>query len=130
MGLLDIYSTINAGRPGLYGRSDAANGGAPGTVADKVATMAGHRLRANALLGGESPAPAGPVVVAAPEASAPLSIAPAEANPGQTALAMLAALPQSDAQDRILKAPPLTINYPVPPGLAMARAAAQSMRSV
>ena len=55
MGLLDIYSTINAGRPGLYDRSDASNGGAPGTVADKVATqMVGHRARANALLGGGS----------------------------------------------------------------------------
>ena len=28
MGLMDIYSTINAGSPGLYNRSDAANGGA------------------------------------------------------------------------------------------------------
>jgi hypothetical protein len=55
MGLLDIYSTINAGRPGLYDRSDASNGGAPGTVADKVATqMVGHRARANALLYGGS----------------------------------------------------------------------------
>lgn len=52
MGMLDIYSTINAGRPGLYNASDAANGGAPGTVADKVmGQMAGHRARANALLG-------------------------------------------------------------------------------
>lgn len=51
MGLLDIYSTINAGRPGLYNASDANNGGAPGTVADKVATqMVGHRANANALL--------------------------------------------------------------------------------
>jgi hypothetical protein len=50
MGLLDTYSAINAGRPGLYNRSDAANGGTPGTVADKVASMAGHRMRANALL--------------------------------------------------------------------------------
>ena len=38
-GMLDVYSTINAGRPGLYDRSDAGNGGAPGTVADKVATQ-------------------------------------------------------------------------------------------
>lgn len=55
MGLLDVYSTINAGRPGLYDRSDAGNGGAPGTVYDKVATqMVGHRARANSLLGDES----------------------------------------------------------------------------
>lgn len=51
MGLLDIYSTINAGAPGLYNRSDANNGGAPGTVADKVRDqMSGHRAKAAALL--------------------------------------------------------------------------------
>ena len=67
MGLLDIYSTINAGRPGLYDRSDASNGGAPGTVADKVATqMVGHRARANALLGGSSDDQAGPASEASP----------------------------------------------------------------
>lgn len=62
MGLLDIYSTINAGHPGLYDRSDANNGGAPGTVADKVATqMVGHRARANSMLGDESaPIPISP----------------------------------------------------------------------
>lgn len=52
MGLMDVYSAINAGRVGRYGASDAANGGAPGTVADKVNhQMAGHRAKANALLG-------------------------------------------------------------------------------
>lgn len=54
MGLLDLYSTVNAGSPGLYSRSDANNGGAPGTVADKVFTqMGGHREKAVALLGME-----------------------------------------------------------------------------
>lgn len=44
MGMLDIYSTINAGSPGRYNASDAANGGAPGTVADKVRDQMGsHR---------------------------------------------------------------------------------------
>jgi hypothetical protein len=53
MGLMDIYSAINAGRVGLYNRSDAHAGGAPGTVADKVNTqMGGHRKKAEALLGG------------------------------------------------------------------------------
>lgn len=53
MGLLDIYSTINAGAPGLYNRSDANNGGAPGTVADKVRDqMAGHRAKAERLFAG------------------------------------------------------------------------------
>lgn len=52
MGLLDLYSTINAGSPGLYNRSDAAAGGAPGSVLDKVTKqMGGHRAKALALLG-------------------------------------------------------------------------------
>ena len=50
MGLLDIYSAINAGRVGLYNRSDESNGGAPGTVADKVNQMDGHRINATRLL--------------------------------------------------------------------------------
>lgn len=52
MGLKDIYSAINAGHVGRYNASDANNGGAPGTVADKVAGMAAHRAKAEALLGG------------------------------------------------------------------------------
>jgi hypothetical protein len=54
MGLMDIYSAINAGGVGRYGASDANNGGAPGTVADKVNNqMAAHRAKAEALLGGK-----------------------------------------------------------------------------
>jgi hypothetical protein len=54
MGLLDLYSTINAGSPGRYNASDANNGGTPGTVADKVRTqMAEHRAKAAQLLGGK-----------------------------------------------------------------------------
>ena len=53
MGLMDAYSIINAGGPGRYNASDANNGGAPGTVADKVNNqMAGHQEKAAALLGG------------------------------------------------------------------------------
>lgn len=52
MGLLDIYSAINAGRVGLYDRSDAGNGGASGTVRDKVEKqMSGHKINAAKLLG-------------------------------------------------------------------------------
>lgn len=66
MGLLDLYSAVNAGRVGRYNASDANNGGAPGTVADKVNfQMEGHRRKAEQLLAlaaGESasaaPAPA------------------------------------------------------------------------
>lgn len=54
MGILDLYSTINAGRPGRFNASDAGNGGAPGTVADKVnSQMGAHRAKAAAFLGGD-----------------------------------------------------------------------------
>lgn len=54
MSELDAYSVVNAGAPGRYNASDANNGGAPGTVADKVNNQfAGHRAKAAALLGGE-----------------------------------------------------------------------------
>lgn len=53
MSLMDLYSTINAGSPGKYNASDAANGGAPGTVADKVNNQMGsHKANAAKLLGG------------------------------------------------------------------------------
>lgn len=66
MGMLDIYSAINAGGVGRYGASDAGAGGAPGTVADKVnSQMAGHRAKALAMFGGGQPAAsAAPVQVA------------------------------------------------------------------
>jgi hypothetical protein len=51
MGLLDAYSIVNAGGPGLYHRSDESAGGAPGTVRDKVNNqMAGHRAKARRLI--------------------------------------------------------------------------------
>lgn len=52
MGLLDIYSAINAGSVGRYGASDANNGGAPGNVQDKVNSMSEHRAKAAKFLGG------------------------------------------------------------------------------
>ena len=52
MSEMDAYSIVNAGGPGRYGASDANNGGAPGTVADKVNNQFGaHRAKADALLG-------------------------------------------------------------------------------
>ncbi len=52
MGMLDAYSIVHAGAPGRYNASDANNGGAPGTVRDKVETqMAAHRAKALGLLG-------------------------------------------------------------------------------
>lgn len=62
MGMMDIYSTINAGSPGLYNRSDAANGGMPGTVADKVnGQMAEHRANVVGMLGGKQQDPVSPI---------------------------------------------------------------------
>lgn len=121
-GLLDIYSAINAGGVGQYGRSDAHAGGAPGTVADKVASMAAHRARAEMLLNGKLPAalssgstsrPA-----ASPPAAAPLSLAPPEAPAGDEDFARLvlaaqqiaAATRDEDDRPRIRPAlPPLQV---------------------
>lgn len=52
MSELDAYSIVNAGAPGRYNARDAAAGGAPGTVADKVrGQFAPHRAKAAAFLG-------------------------------------------------------------------------------
>lgn len=60
MGLPDIYSAINAGRVGRYGASDAAAGGAPGTVMDKVKGMGAHRDKAAALMSALGPSDMAP----------------------------------------------------------------------
>lgn len=82
MGLMDIYSAINAGGVGRYDRSDANNGGAPGTVADKVNNqMAGHLARARALFGdAAAPATAADAVTAMGEGG---SLASAFSGEGQ-----------------------------------------------
>ncbi|MFB0490187.1 hypothetical protein ABIE45_002773 [Methylobacterium sp. OAE515] len=59
MGVMNAYSTINAGSPGRFNASDAGNGGMPGTVADKVNTQfAPHYAWANKFLGGGMQLPA------------------------------------------------------------------------
>jgi hypothetical protein len=80
MGLLDVYSTINAGRPGRYSASDANNGGAPGTVEDKVRGMVAHRARAQMLLGQAPDVTRVDASANAPAATgkAPFGLAPAE----------------------------------------------------
>lgn len=93
MGLMDIYSAINAGKVGLYNRTDAHAGGAPGTVADKVNyQMTGHRQKAEGLLGGvNAPAPMQPQATPAmptvapqtPPQAAPVSVPPSA--PAQSA---------------------------------------------
>lgn len=130
MGLPDIYSTINAGSPGRYNASDANNGGAPGTVMDKVTQQMGpHRDNAAKLLGnaGMIPqaTPALPQTTASPVAgNAPQPIAPAvaPADDGNAALmAQLANIPkmlQAQQQNQVF-APAVT-----PPDNLRARMAA------
>lgn len=66
MGLLDLYSIVNAGGPGLYDRTDENNGGAPGTVRDKVENqMSGHRRNAERLFGGETLSTNSPAIATA-----------------------------------------------------------------
>jgi hypothetical protein len=128
MGRLDMYSAINAGWVGRNDKSDARNGGAPGTVADKVRyQMGAHQRKAEALLAGAGGAPSGSSIAGAPPpalsgvpnkvASAPPVIAPAvsPAAPGSTSPALpgpnVGARPRLDgtaatSPDLIDQAPP------------------------
>lgn len=96
MRLPDIYSTINAGSPGRYSASDANNGGAPGTVMDKVTQQMGpHRANAAKLLG-VGMVPSAPAVSReTPTAGETPAMAPAAPAPDDTALmAALANIPK------------------------------------
>lgn len=88
MGLMDIYSAINAGSVGRNNASDAAAGGAPGTVADKVNNQMGaHRAKAQALLasvGAQAGAPL-PPPRPAQLASADPNFVPAQSPAGPAA---------------------------------------------
>jgi hypothetical protein len=90
MSLLDAYSIVNAGGPGRYTASDANNGGAPGTVADKVAGMDAHRAKAIALLGGDN-------ALSAPQQQNALS-GPPQQQPQQQQNALALAPVQIDPQ--------------------------------
>lgn len=93
MSLMDIYSTINAGAPGLYGASDERAGGAPGTVADKVnSQMAGHRAKAQALFADLPAAGASPVAMETGQNGFAVPPAPAPAMNGSTFNAIASAL--------------------------------------
>jgi hypothetical protein len=102
MGLLDVYSAINAGGVGRYNASDANNGGAPGTVADKVNNqMAGHAAKADQLLA-LAQAQSEPQAAPAPaQPSAPMQLA--SAAPAPTA-GLLAQPAQDEQQADPLKA--------------------------
>lgn len=143
MGMLDVYSAINAGRPGLYDRSDTARGGTPGTVADKVATqMVGHRARANAMLGdGDPDSVPSPSYSAAPtntepgSASAPVpsSTSPAGATAGAPATDAETDAPGvSQTIGKLIsqqQAPrPVQIDLPQPVGLPAAQKLAAIMQ--
>ena len=129
MGLLDVYSTINAGRPGLYDRSDAANGGAPGTVADKVASMYGHRQRANALLGGDYSVPASS---AAPASSpgTPQSMPQVMPDTGAAEDAGAPSIAEAISSRTPQGAPSPQIDLPLPPGLPAAQRLAMIMQKL
>ena len=105
MGLMDIYSTINAGSPGLYNRSDAANGGAPGTVADKVTSqMGGHVENARRLLGVEG-APVGALATGAPTAPVPVDpVSPINPTSTSSATPLAPAAPAPSALDNLASA--------------------------
>lgn len=101
MGLLDLYSAINAGKVGRYNASDAGNGGAPGTVADKVNNqMAGHRAKAEQFLGGDGSPPA-PVAVSPAPTTTPAPQGQPSATPaapsGLLSAAMAMPAPESPA---------------------------------
>lgn len=86
MGLMDLYSAINAGRVGRYNASDAGNGGAPGTVADKVNNQfAGHLAKADKLLSG--------LIDPAAASAAPAASNPAANRTPQAGSSLAAALP-------------------------------------
>lgn len=72
MGIEDLYSAVNAGRVGRYNATDAHNGGAPGTVLDKVRDQfGGHYDKARSLFDGYTPASARPAAPPAMPGASP-----------------------------------------------------------
>lgn len=120
MGLPDIYSTINAGSPGRYNASDANNGGAPGTVMDKVTQQMGpHRANAARLLGLSQAGmiPTQPAAVAPAPAPVAASGAPASAPaaPAQPSLEDSGLMEQLAAIPKLLQAQQASQQYAPPP---------------
>lgn len=138
MGLPDIYSTINAGSPGRYSASDANNGGAPGTVLDKVSNqMGGHARNAQSLLSAQAGMlPSPPSAVSAQPVSTPAApiAAPAAAPPddGGQLQASLAGIQKMLAANNVEPAPlelaPLPQPPPMTPAMIRARQLAHAMR--
>jgi len=110
MGLMDIYSAINAGKVGRYGASDASAGGAPGTVADKVNNqMAAHRAKAMALLA-QNGAP-----TVQPAADAPVTAQPPMGMSfnGPASVAPPVQRPVPQPQPQVIPAAALPMQQPV-----------------
>ncbi len=127
MGLLDIYSAINAGGVGRYDRSDANNGGAPGTVADKVnQQMGAHRAKALALFPAQT---AAATPQAAIEAVAPASgyVDPMVSAQGGVPEAIAAVAPQSMQPDAPALPPPVAVSSPPAVAVAPQQQVAQAL---
>lgn len=107
MSLEQAYATINAGSPHKLNARDAAAGGAPGSVREKVRDQFGpHRQKALALLGGEfapQPGQAAPkgrqqAPTGQPGAPPPPSVAAMIGAPQRSPMAILAALGEMQQQ--------------------------------
>lgn len=132
MSRLDMYSAINAGRVGRNNASDANNGGAPGTVFDKVnSQMSGHEKKALALLGGGSvpsmssaPIPQGATPLSNPQQTSFGSLAPSTEEPQGGGLpSVIASLLAPQQQPQFSPMPQLQFGAPQAAGLGQYLAA-------
>lgn len=115
MGLLDIYSAINAGQVGRYRASDANSGGAPGNVADKVRGMGDHRINAQRFMGGQAAPQPGmsspmvpkgaPIAVALPPPGRPAGGSPIGAALAGLGAGLEASLPEVQAPEMVPSGP-------------------------
>ncbi|MDT3382482.1 hypothetical protein RNI52_34470 [Labrys neptuniae] len=95
-GLLPIYAAMNAGNATKIHASDANNGGAPGTVLDKVRDqMGGHKANAAAILGGTY---TGPVIDTGTTRSVGDLSAPQDTNAKITWDTVTPTTPQTDIE--------------------------------
>jgi hypothetical protein len=111
MSLLDVYSAVNAGAPGKYHLSDAASGGAPGTVLDKVTTqMKGHKAKAMALFDTEAepPSPMGAGLGSFMNGQADIDARKAKLEPPAPAPAEFSAAPDTTEDPDSFPAPSTT----------------------
>lgn len=109
MGMLDAYSAVNAGRVGRYNASDANNGGAPGTVRDKVEQqMDAHRRKAEAMLGSYTPASQGIDAAGAPANALAQQMPPQQQEAPQMRLPDMTVTPYQMQGNALAMAPQFT----------------------